>query len=214
MERSVSVEQHFWTRADVTHAQQDGVGTDGARAKEPPRFRRGVPRLIFAIGGSRRQDNQARNHPETLELEVVALHEEARTYLQELAPHMSTSHLATANYLESASAGWDTEKTRSTLRLADYVAGIRVRQHLVASSTLLVISSGLAFLCSNLARIVATDAPKKLLLQLAVFLTIAIVLNELLGKNFLVDRLRERRDAWRSAAKTLLRKTNDDTKRV
>ena len=178
------------------------LGADGNAAA----FRGVFGRVFWYVGRRSSRPPKSKQDASSLDLEAAALHREATSALEALAPHAAQSHVATANYIEMSSDAWSSDKVRETLRVADHVAAVRRRHHVLMSFVVLTVSSALGFLASNLVRLLPGDASKVLVLQLAAFLGFVLLLNELLGKNLFLDQLKERREAWRSAVKTLLKK--------
>jgi uncharacterized protein YjbI with pentapeptide repeats len=135
---------------------------------------------------------------------VDTLHSEAQFELKVHLPHLSRGHLATVAYVEASSDAWDREKVATALRAADYMASVRTRHHMVASLAVMFVAAGVAFLSAQMVR--RFDSQSSVLLHWLAFLAVAALLNEFLGKVMYVERLKERRDGWRSACKTLLRR--------
>jgi len=142
---------------------------------------------------------------------VRALHDEATRELEVVAPETTKSYLATVTYIEIAHPSWSVKKVRDVLELADYVAAIRMRHHRAAAQIVLVVAGLIGASSSVLARTIKgdTSAGQSLIIQTIIGLAVFAVVNEWFGKNIFVDRLRERRDAWRGAVKALGRRVTE-----
>jgi hypothetical protein len=143
---------------------------------------------------------------ELMRAKILLLHEEATRKLSEDAPTTARSYLVTAVYVEAASQKWDLPKVQDVLLVADHVSSVRKRQHLIAAFAVVLIAALIGFFSSTVPKLLDGNADKITLLQFGVGGVVFVIANEFVGKFLFVEPVRERREKWRSAVASLLKR--------
>jgi hypothetical protein len=142
---------------------------------------------------------------------AAALHDEAHDALREIAPSSARSHLATIIYIEGRCSNWTKQRIEETITIADYMADARARHYFAMHACVLALATLIGLLVAHGVGLINPDGSHRYPVAAGVGTLLLCI--DLLGKQVLVARLKERRDGWRGTVAKLMSKL-EGTKHV